>query len=378
MDVQELSPILRLIGGKALSHSKASSNGKLTPTASFDMRVMMHSGNQRVRIRTLTISNSTTCQIEKVICHALLESYGIHASVSRLPGENLNYLADSTTGEKYVVKIASDNQSESFIEMEYLALQHVERLLPDIQFPQLIENKFGNVQTSFKLIDNSFKQLRLISFLSGTLLETTDISDSIRFNVGKSLARFDQAVAGFDHPAAHREHHWDLARAYQHYNALDLIGNMENTGNLKWAFDSYMNNISGNIDRVKWQFIHGDANPENILVQADQVVGLLDFGDSCYNPRICELAICLPYLMMDQPHPLGAAQPVIAGYTSIIPLTEAELDLLWPLVLGRLATTLSMAVKRRQLDPDHPNWFVSEERAWRLLKQLRYLSGFSL
>jgi hypothetical protein len=48
-----------------------------------------------------------------------------------------------------------------------------------------------------------------------------------------------------------------------------------------------------------------------------------------------------------------------------------EHELLWPLMLGRLASTISMAVLRRQIDPDHPNWFVSEAKAWRLLEQLR-------
>ncbi len=326
----------------------------------------------------MSVSSSTTLQFENAICQALLESYGIHASVSRLPGENLNYLVQSTIGEKYIVKIASVDQSESFVEMEYLALQRAARLLPAIQFPQLIENRFGNVKTSLKLSNDSSKRLRLISFLSGALLETSDISELIRFNIGESLAKFDQAMDGFDHPAAHREHPWDLAKANQHYDALALIGNTENTGDLRWAFDNYLKNTTGNMDRVKWQFIHGDANPENILVQADQLVGLLDFGDSCYNPRICELAICLPYMMMDHSHPLAAAQPVIDGYASILPLTEAEKHLLWPLVLGRIATTISVAAKRRQLDPDHPNWFVSEERAWRLLKQLRNLPGLCL
>jgi Ser/Thr protein kinase RdoA (MazF antagonist) len=82
--------------------------------------------------------------------------------------------------------------------------------------------------------------------------------------------------------------------------------------------------------------------------------------------------------MMHQANPLSAAQPVIEGYDSILSLTELELDLLWPLVLGRIATTISVATKRRQLDPNHPNWFVSEEGAWQLLKQLRNLPEFSL
>ncbi len=312
------------------------------------------------------------------IKQSLVENYNITGQLSRLPGENFNYLVVTQTDEKYVVKLAAEDQSESFVQMEYLALQQAAQFLPDIQLPQIIENKFMNVETFFSLESNYSKRLRLIQYLSGELLEHTDISEKCRFNVGKSLARFDLAMADFDHPAAHRAHRWDLTQAAQHEAAVELIHDVPKAQLLSWAFDQYKKINTGILKQINWQFIHGDANPENILIQDEQVVGLLDFGDSCYNPRICELAICLPYLMMDQDDPLAAAKPVIAGYESITPLSELEKCLLWPLVLGRIATTINVATMRRQLDPNHPNWFVSEDRAWRLLSQLRKLPELSL
>ncbi len=310
-------------------------------------------------------------QSSDLIRHCLLENYGIAAELSRLPGENLNYLAVVQNDEKYVVKIASSDQSESLIEMEFQALQYAARFLRVIKLPQIVENKFGNAETFFSLAGNSPKRLRVIEYLSGTLLENTDISGKCRFEVGKSLAEFDCVMKDFDHPAAHREHRWDLTQAAQHQASIQWLASKQQVNLLSWAFDQYKQINTGISKRIKWQFIHGDANPENILIEADRVVGLLDFGDSCFNPRICELAICLPYLMMDQPDPITAAFPVIEAYNTINPLNAEELTLLWPLLLGRLATTISVATQRRQLDPHHPNWFVSEERAWSLLKQLR-------
>jgi Ser/Thr protein kinase RdoA (MazF antagonist) len=304
------------------------------------------------------------------ITQCLARSYDITGRLFRLPGENYNYLVDTSKDEKYVVKLAADDQSESFVQMEYLALQQASVLLPDIQFPQIVENKFGNAETFLSFEGNCDKRLRLIRYLSGTLLEGSDISEECRFNVGKTLARFDHAMEDFDHPAAHRLHRWDLTQAAQYQSTLELINDAKKQHQLSWAFTNYANINTGKTDQVIWQFIHGDANPENILVDEGQVVGLLDFGDSCFNPRICELAICLPYLMMGQDDPVAAAKPVIDGYQSFSPLSKAELDLLWPLVLGRIATTISVATQRRQLDADHPNWFVSEDSAWQLLGQL--------
>ena len=57
-------------------------------------------------------------QLERAISQVLKRDYDLVADLSRLPGENLNYLAVCETGEKHIVKLAGDDQSESFIEME--------------------------------------------------------------------------------------------------------------------------------------------------------------------------------------------------------------------------------------------------------------------
>jgi Ser/Thr protein kinase RdoA (MazF antagonist) len=301
----------------------------------------------------------------------LFENYGLVAELERLPGENLNFLACGDKGEKYVVKIAAEDQSEAFIEMEFLALRVARNALNDIALPQIIENKQGKIETCFRTSENTSKRLRLIDYLYGTLLEHADISEDICKRTGQALAEFDLALRSFDHPAAHRNHRWDLTKAIQFRSCVERVSDVRRRATLSWAFDQYEKLIAGKIDLVSWQFIHGDANPENILIREGRVAGLLDFGDSCYNPRVCELAICMPYLMMDQADPMAIATPVIEAYGAINPLSALEHELLWPLMLGRLASTISMAVLRRQIDPDHPNWFVSEAKAWRLLEQLR-------
>ena len=119
------------------------------------------------------------------------------------------------------------------------------------------------------------------------------------------------------------------------------------------------------------QVMHGDANRSNFLVRNDSIVGLIDFGDCCYNPRICELASCLAYLMMDHEDPLMVAATVTSAYTEAVILSEAELDVLFPLVCGRLAVSVCMATARKAEQPDHPNWFESLEPSLALLRKLR-------
>ena len=148
-----------------------------------------------------------------------------------------------------------------------------------------------------------------------------------------------------------------------------MVNDPEKQALLAWGFDTWQQSES-KLESLPWQFIHGDMNPENILVRGDQVTGLVDFGDSCFNPVICDLAICLPYMMMDRSDPLEAAVAVTRAYHEIRPLTEAELCVLYSLICGRLATTIAVSTKRRLIDPDNPNWFGEEESTWSLLEQL--------
>lgn len=316
--------------------------------------------------------NNTSYRSSEIVLQALREYYAIEGILSRLPGENLNFLVQTITGEKYVAKIAGEEMPAELTDMEQAALQHAVRAQLQLLLPQIKVNKLGNYETGIYFHKKSDNRLRVLHYIDGTdLSEITDISILLRFNLGKTLARFDQAMAGFDHPAAHRRHRWDLAAAGQHRAETAWVADPEKRALLIWAFAQMTNCISPVLPSLPWQFIHGDANPENIRIAGDRVVGLLDFGDSCYNPAVCDLAICLAYQMMDQTDPRAAAAPVIAGYESVRPLASGERRVLLPLVCARLAVTISVAGERRRIDPDNANWFVSENAAWRLLGYLR-------
>ncbi len=140
---------------------------------------------------------------------------------------------------------------------------------------------------------------------------------------------------------------------------------------LAWAFRIWFSGAKPKLSALPQQFIHGDAHDDNILVNAGRVTGLLDFGDSGFNPTVCELATCLPYLMMGRDNPLETAASVVAGYHTTRPLSDAEFSVLMPLVCGRLAVSVSIAAERRLIDPSHPAWFISEPGGWDLLALLR-------
>jgi len=316
-------------------------------------------------------ANNAGDGISEILRQSIHDAYGIDGSLSRLPGENLNYLVQVKDGSRYIAKVAGKDMPAGVIQMEYAALQYASRAGVKLLLPQLIVNKFGNIETRINIRNNDYNSLRILNYVDGiNLSEYTDISGKLRFHLGQSLAMFNQAMRGFDHPAAHRQHRWDLAHAEQHSGKTSLVETASKREILDWAFRQLANCASPVLANLPWQFIHGDANPENIRVEDEQVVGLLDFGDSCYNPTVCDLAICLAYQMMDQVDPWPAAGQVIHGYESVRTLSADEWMVLLPLVCARLAVTISIASERRHIDPHNTNWFVSVNPAWRLLTQL--------
>jgi hydroxylysine kinase len=309
--------------------------------------------------------------IENSVLQCLAESYRISGSLERLSGENLNYLLSTGKGARYVVKIVDDEIPPEVVEMEFKAVDYAISAGFPLQLPRIIQNINRNIETGIHIHINSLNRLLLLSFIDGDQLALmSDISDIMLENLGFSMAQYNLAMQGFDHPAARRNHRWNLVEAGQHRDKISLLEDAEKQALLAWGFDA-CEQVKSDLKSLPWQFIHGDMNPENILVRGDRVTGLVDFGDSCFNPVICDLAICLTYVMMDQADPLETAAIVTRAYDEIRPLSEAEHSVLTPLICGRLATSIAVSTSRRNIDPDNPNWFGGEKSVWDLLEMLR-------
>jgi len=300
----------------------------------------------------------------------LASEYGLAGNLTRLPGENLNYLVAAPPGERYVLKIAPPERDSAVIDMEYRAVRHAAERCSDIHLPGTVLTRSGKAAAGWSSGGTPVRA-QLLEFVSGTPwcdLETHD--DHLLVDLGHKLAALDLAFSEFSDDAMHRSHRWDLSALGQHRNKVSLIGDGDRRRTLEWAFHLWAAAGASGLRDLPAGYIHGDANDENLLVENNAVTGLLDFGDSLYNPVVCNLAIALAYALLSQTEPLVAAGKLVAAYHGIRPLTEPELQVLFPLICGRLANTIAVAAERKLEDAGHPNWFVTEDGAWRLLERL--------
>ena len=301
----------------------------------------------------------------------LIDRYSLAGEVSLLPGENENYLVETPEGEHFILKLAGENISRESLLLEHRIIEHLSMLGLELGLPGSVLNQEGEVVSSHSVQGGQSLHCSLLEFVPGIPWgEAGKVGMKLLGDLGAKLAKLDLALSGLDDPAIHRTHRWDLATASQHRSKLGLVEDPEKRRIAEQLFHFYAAGALPGLPNLSHSLIHGDANDENILVHDGRVVGLLDFGDSLYNPTICELAITLAYAMLDQPQPVEAASKVVAGYHAVRPLSIAELEVLYPLICGRLCSTVTIAAERRQIDSNHPTWFVTEKRAWKLLQQL--------
>jgi 4-aminobutyrate aminotransferase-like enzyme/Ser/Thr protein kinase RdoA (MazF antagonist) len=297
--------------------------------------------------------------------------YSIDASISRLAGENENYLVVAPAGVRYVLKIVPGHVGEGLSELENAATEAIaESDGLELALPRFVPTLRGGIEARHVMSGGRVVRARLLAFVSGTQwCEAGPPAPERLTDVGRCIARVANALAWVDVPAARRTHHWNLAAAGQHRAKTGLIDDPSRRRIVDEAFTLWCAEAEPGLSTLPHSLIHGDLNDENVLLSGERVSGLLDFGDALFNPTVCDLGIALAYLMLDEPDPLAAGAKIVAAYHEVRPLMPAEIEVLFPLVCGRLAVSVVTSAERRLVDPGRIAWFVTEERAWRALER---------
>lgn len=275
--------------------------------------------------------------------------FGIQASAEELPSErDRNFLLTAREGEKFVLKIANVNEVREVIEAQNVVLEHLgER----VSFcPRVVPAVSGK---RIEIVDGHL--VRVLTYLPGKPLAQVAVQPpELLYDLGRKLGQLSRALAGFDHPGAHRAFHWDLARGVQ---VLREFGPQIKTD---WLRDLVLGFRVGSMSHLRRSVVHGDANDYNVLVDGNEVVGLIDFGDIVYSYTVGDLAIAVAYVVLGKSDPKAAAAPVIEGYREEFELNKDELDALWPLVKLRLCMSVCIAAYQQGAQPENEYLGISQ------------------
>ena len=301
--------------------------------------------------------------------------YGLRAAATPLPGErDQNVHLRTEAGDAYVLKIANVAQARAALELQNHVLGILNARVSALSTPRVVPTTAGNLIATIAGTGGGEHAARLLTFVPGRLwAHVHPHSPELLHSLGRTLGLVDAALQDLPRPEEAGELKWDLAHAgwiRQHF--ADLTP--DRRALVERLFAPYEAQVGPQLASLPAGLLHNDANDYNVLVHHGRVTGLIDYGDLVHGPRVCELAIGVAYAIMGKPDPLGAAAQIVAGYHEALPLTEAELALVYPLICARLCVSVTNSAIQRHADPANEYLLVSERPAWALLAQLDHLS----
>ena len=306
--------------------------------------------------------------------NVLLEHYGIPASLTRLDGEyDLNFAVHQGGRRTYVLKVMRPGCDSSLIEVQCRALNHIAAHAPEVVVPRVVKAHDGSQFVSARDQDGEERLVWLITNLPGRVYaETSPQPLSLLREIGATLATMDRALEGFTHPALRREIKWDLRRSGWVRDAIGLIDGNGRREIVERIISEFEGDLLGRLTALPTHAIHNDINDYNMLVDAGtgepRLSGVVDFGDMIDSPAVAELAIAGAYAVLGQERPIVALAALVAGYDSVRPLSDEEFALIYPLVLTRLAVSVTNSAIVKREKPDDPYVTVSEQPAWNFLE----------
>lgn len=310
--------------------------------------------------------------------------YGLDAAASPLPSErDQNFLLTTVAG-RFVLKVANAAEDRAMLEAQNAAMAHVANRIAFC--PRVLPTRAGG---AIGLAPGGAHLVRLVTYLPGVPFAEAGVRTPALFeSLGRAVGRLDAALADFEHPAIHRDFHWDLANAASVIREhLPLVREDAHRDLVDRLSTSALNAIGPRVAAFRRSAIHNDANDWNVLVSNPDaraanfesripnpgIVGIIDFGDMVHSWMVADPAVAVAYAILDATDPLATADTIVGGYHAEYPLRDEEAASVFPLAALRLCMSACIAAWQQQQRPDDEYLAVSQEPIRRTLPALASL-----
>ncbi len=311
--------------------------------------------------------------------------YGREGAAELLAGErDRNFLMREPGGSSFMLKVTNPVEEPSVTEFQTMALCHVARADPAFPVPRVVPTVAGAL-IAWDSGEGDTEEgggqraVRLFTWLDGELLGGRVLAPEGLRDLGRTLARLAQALAGFSHPAESHPLLWDMQHAVALRPLLTTIPDETARGWVARLIDRFEARVLPVLPALPTGVIHNDLTGSNLLMRADddqRVAGVLDFGDLVRAPLVQELGVTASYHLdrEDGADLFAPLAPLLAGYEAVRPLTEAEAGVLFDLIATRLALRGLIPAWRAALYPENRDYLMRNAgRAWQVMRRVAEL-----
>jgi len=306
------------------------------------------------------------------VAAVVAEDFNLHGEYTQLVSErDQNFRLTTSDGQAFVVKVTGLAEDRIATDFQIAALCHFEE--SEFNYaPRVVRTVSGEKRSVIISEAGQEYCLRVVTWLDGSLLLDIGVTLYNARRFGRRLAELDLSLENFDFDGDGQAGLWDMQEFLQLRSLLPHVNDAKVRKYASEALTRFDETVIAALRALPRQAIHNDANPENILIGADDdVSGFIDFGDALKAPRIIEVAIAASYLRTGGDNPLKFIEAFVEGYRQRSPLSDAEFNLLFDLIRTRLATTLIILywrlAARDEDDPYRQKTLENESNAFEFL-----------
>lgn len=302
------------------------------------------------------------------------ESFGMDAVAHPLgSNQDANFLMRMPAGQPVaVLKVSNPAFSAAEISAQDAAADRVAAACPELRVAQVLRADDGVVQRATVATPDGPAIARLTRFLDGgTLADKAYLAPRSIARLGEVAARVDLALAditagnGLD-----RVLQWDLQYADRTVATLGPSLPAARRAKIESAAARAWDLVAPLVPDLPVQVVHLDLTDDNTVLGADGLVdGVIDFSDLTRTWTVCELAIAISSILHHPGAEPAGVLPAVRAYHSLRPLSDAEVDAIWPLVILRAAVLVVSGCHQVAVDGDNSYAQTRLVREWRIADQ---------
>ena len=305
------------------------------------------------------------------------ELWGVEGEVRELGShQDRNYLVRSAEGPR-VVKVANRGWGRPAIEAQNAALLHIAAADTSFLAPVPVESREGALVHDVADGADTLP-VRVLTFVEGTPLSGDGyLAPDVVADLGRLAAHASAALADFDHPGLDRVVQWDLRQAAPVLGSLlPSIAEPERQALVADLATAAFDRVAEVADALRVQAIHGDVTDDNVVGSYDDAGrlrpdGIIDFGDLSRSWLVGDIAVTASSVLRHSPDDPWAVLPAIRAFHEVVPLDDADVAALWPLIVLRGAVLVASGEHQALLDPDNESATGPLESEWRIFHTAR-------
>jgi Ser/Thr protein kinase RdoA (MazF antagonist) len=188
----------------------------------------------------------------------------------------------------------------------------------------------------------------------------------------------NRALHGFEHPGAAHDLLWNVATAHRLTEQLDSLVDAKRRALAQAFMTRFTTHVLPRLPSLRSQVIHNDYHLYNVLVAPDdqaRIVGIIDFGDMVHAPLVGEVGTAAAFHTAGCPDPFEGPAQFVAAYHAVLPLTDAEQEVVADLMATRHLITALISEWRAARYPENRAYIMRHNpAAWEALAQMADLS----